>query len=219
MTYYWHIDEILSSGDTVPGPLWTFSTLVSGPPAQVSNPYPAVDADYQISTVPLKWQANTLEVDTFHVYFGGVDNLDLISSQTTTGYFLSGLIRDTVYYWRVDAQNKFGTTEGSLWYFNYRIETNINSNSIDNNAVQIYPNPAKGEVTVSLNITENEKVVISVYDPLGRKLYMNDLGVHYAENLTHKIDLNAIKVIGNKGLYLIQVTLSDKSRTCPFIIQ
>ncbi len=219
--YYWHIDEILSSGDTVRGPLWTFSTLVSGPPAQVSDPYPAVDEDYQISTVPLQWQANTLEVDTFHVYFGGVDNLDLISSQKTTGYFLSGLIRDTVYYWRVDAQNEFGTTEGPLWYFNYRIEdaTNINSNFIDNNALRIYPNPAEDEVTVSLKTNENEKVVISVYDSLGRRIYQKDLGILCNENINHTIDLNDIRANGNKCLYLIQVDLGAKSETYPFIIQ
>lgn len=217
--YYWRIDEILGSGDTIQGPLWTFSTLVSGPPTQVSNPYPAIDEDYQVSIVPLDWDANILEVDTFHVYFGSAENLDLISSQKTIGYYLSGLIRDTVYYWRVDAQNEFGTTEGPLWYFKYRMVNAINSSSIDNNSLMIYPNPATDEVSVYLKINENERVVISMYNSIGRKVYRNDLGVIFEEYLNYTIDLNDIKQKGHTGLYLIQVESDTKSGTYPFIIQ
>ncbi len=221
MKYYWRIDEILPSGDTIQGSVWTFYTQVSAAPQQVSDPYPPVNADFKINTVHLQWNANALEVDTFYVYFGSEDSLDLIARQNNADLYLFDLISDSVYFWRVDAKNEFGITEGPLWYFNYRIKevNTLESYFQDNQALKIYPNPARDAITVTLKTFENEPVVISMYDMYGRRIYQKDLGICYAENVHHIINLDNLSTNGQKGLFLLQVDLGEESGTYPFTIQ
>lgn len=219
--YYWRIDEILPSGDTIKGALWNFYTKISAPPMQVSDPSPPVNDDYNLGSVPLQWKANALEVDSFFIYLGSEDELDLISIQKGTYLRVYNLIEDSVYYWRVDAKNDFGITEGPLWHFNYKISTVSipESDLIKEHTLRIYPNPASDVVTISMNTLENKKVAIRLYDVNGRKVYQEDLGLLSTAAFIHKIDLKTIGPNANTNLYFVEVAMDEKTATFPLLIQ
>jgi hypothetical protein len=219
--YFWRVDEIRATGDTIQGSVWAFYTKVSSAPAQVSDPYPPVDDDFKLNTVHLQWKANALEVDTFYVYFGSEDSLDLIAKQKNADLYLFDLTGDSIYYWRVDAKNKFGITEGPLWYFNYRIRevSGLDSKFMDGNSLHIYPNPARSAITISLLAAENEALIVSLYDVYGHKIFVKNFGIQHAGESNHTIALDAIGTDAGNGYYFLQIDLGKKSGTFPLIIQ
>jgi len=60
--------------------------------------------------------------ETYDLYFG-TDPENLIKIVSDTDYLavsmpkINTLDYDIIYYWRVDATNDWGTTEGDVWYF------------------------------------------------------------------------------------------------------
>jgi hypothetical protein len=77
----------------------------------------------------------------------------------------------------------------------------------------IYPNPNKGEFTVSLNSSSSDKVTIIVYDIRGRKIY--DTKFENSSNFNQSINLNSVQ----SGIYLVKVSNGDKQATKKIIVQ
>ena len=219
--YYWRIDEIDEEGDTIPGRLWTFSTRVSGLAAPATDPYPPVGDDFRIYTVHLQWQANMLEVDTFLVYFGSADDLDLIARQKNADLYLFDLISDTVYYWRVDIKNAYGITEGPLWYFNYRKSTvsSFEGSPQEYDTFKVYPNPASSEITIDLQSGENKKISIAFYNGLGQRVYKKVLEQQAERDNTYRIVFgNSTGIPVTSGFYWLHIDNGSRTLTYPLVV-
>jgi len=122
--FYWRIDAVNDAGTTT-GDVWTFDAR----PAKVTNPGPA-DVASDIKLYPeYSWDASTVAT-SYDLYVGigelmGAVAID-VPGITDTSYdsavvdFQNGYVwgYNSVYYWRVDAVNDFGTTEGDVWTFN-----------------------------------------------------------------------------------------------------
>ena len=117
-TYYWKIDEV-DGDDVVEGKIWQFHTQVNNLPPKAGQPYPAdqeIDVDAPVER--LLWEGDSIQTDLYHTYWGThMDSLNLISSYSVEGYYLPPLVIGETYYWRVDAENHIGTTQGDLWQF------------------------------------------------------------------------------------------------------
>jgi hypothetical protein len=89
------------------------------PPEKPTTPDPADDATDISVTADLSWEDGG-GADTYDVYFGtDPEALDLVSEgQAGTSYDPPGsLDAETEYFWRIDAVNAYGTTEGDVWSF------------------------------------------------------------------------------------------------------
>ena len=116
-TYYWRIDE--ANGVTVcKGYVWSFTT-VFGPPSKASNPSPPNGVNDVGIYADLSWMAGA-DTTSHDVYFGTdstPDETEFKGNQTATTFDPGIMDCNTVYYWRIDEKNAYGTTTGVVWSF------------------------------------------------------------------------------------------------------
>ncbi|MCK4678754.1 MAG: T9SS type A sorting domain-containing protein [Bacteroidales bacterium] len=85
----------------------------------------------------------------------------------------------------------------------------IEANSTINEIVQIFPNPFIGNGQIVLDIPETKKVVINIFNSLGKLIYTNNLGIVSAGE--HAIPLHQDHL--SAGLNFIQVRIGNKTMT------
>jgi hypothetical protein len=119
--FYWQIvawDEHGASNDSL---IWSFTTIDNSPPYEPSNPEPwdgetNVDVNHN-----LYWTGGDPDGDsvTYDVYFGTSTPPPLEASGITLEYYDPGTMDwDTLYYWRIIAEDEHGsTTTGPIWSF------------------------------------------------------------------------------------------------------
>ena len=118
--YYWRIDSRNAAGITR-GPVWSFTTAGerSRPPLAPTNPDPADGASGVSVDADLSWSSGG-RTTTYDVYLGtdATPDRDEHQAEVGTTMFDPGtLAPGTQYFWRVDAINAVGTTEGAVWSF------------------------------------------------------------------------------------------------------
>ena len=106
---------------------------------------------------------------------------------------------------------RFSITKDSMSQGNKRFElTTIapeNFATTNNLKVDLYPNPANDNLTISFNNDVKNKTNITVFDMAGVNVYNNDLGI--VKNGTVAISLNNFAA----GIYLFEITSGDKKIT------
>ena len=121
--YYFRVYALGENGmRSVESP--ALQTMTSEPfyPNQTTPVAPADGAAEKVLDVVLKWKNDTQEYFgtlTYNVYLGtSADNLEEIASDLTDTSLRPGeLEANTTYFWRVDAVNNTGVTEGDVWSF------------------------------------------------------------------------------------------------------
>jgi len=117
-TYYWRIEEVndLHTGGPWNGEVWSFSV----PIATASYPNPADGAEFIYPNVTLSWIAG-LGAQSHTIYIGSsfddVNNAAGGDPQEDTSYTPAPLVKETVYYWRVDEYDGNTTHKGDIWAF------------------------------------------------------------------------------------------------------
>jgi len=143
-TYYWRVDEVNADGTVTKGRVWRFATEREPAPVAAMNPSPIDGATDQSILVDLSWE-NGGGATSYDVYFGtdpnGLEHRGVVAETT---YDLNTLIRNTSYYWRIDARNTGGATRGEVWYFRTEPEP------VPMAAVN--PSPTDGASELSLNV-------------------------------------------------------------------
>gem|GEM_PF-2122524 len=156
--YYWKIVAKDSRGGSTTGPVWQFKTELppNNPPVAPSNPSPASNLiSLQPTTVSLSWSCSDPDGDalTYDVYFGTNSSPTTIVSanQTAKNFLPAGLTTNTIYYWKIVANDSKGaTTTGPVWNFKTELPPNNPPVSPSN------PSPASNlttlqPITVSLS--------------------------------------------------------------------
>jgi len=119
--YYWRVNASNDEETSVWSKVWYFTTKVQGnqpplPPQLISPPNGAVDLDTSLTLV---WKESE-EATHYGVQVSLDSNFNNFRYEeiTATLFDLNGLLRDTVYYWRANASNDFGTSDWSeIWHF------------------------------------------------------------------------------------------------------
>lgn len=135
-TYTWRVDIIVDDTGNVPtwyrvtGDTWSFTTITEpGPPEQPITPTPTDTQSGFTYDDELAWVDGGLggnsEADTYDVYVGNAGGLTSVSlAQEANSYSLTdedkALFYDAICYWRIDASNALGDTEGNVWTFDAR---------------------------------------------------------------------------------------------------
>lgn len=89
------------------------------PPAQVGNPSPGNGSNSVSVNVIPSW-GTASGASEYGVYFGtssSLDSGDFKGYMTGTSYDPGTLNNGTTYYWRIDAKNTHGETQGTVWSF------------------------------------------------------------------------------------------------------
>ncbi len=68
--------------------------------------------------------------------------------------------------------------------------------------LSVYPNPSSGAATVQLSLDAPQRVRLSVYDVLGRRVFSDDLGARTAGAMQHRLDTARLPA----GVYLVRLT-------------
>ncbi|WP_186755980.1 LamG-like jellyroll fold domain-containing protein [Echinicola salinicaeni] len=94
------------------------TTPIPTAPSEASLLYPDDGFSFADTTfLDLSW-AGSENTDFYLLYIGNdPEDLQLTDSLTTSEYQLTDLMSSHTYYWKVDAGNELGVTEGSVWSF------------------------------------------------------------------------------------------------------
>ena len=118
--YYWRVDSRNAAGLTR-GPVWSFTTAGDRDqrPLPPVDPHPNNGARDVGLDANLRWTSGGFTT-SYDVYFGTDSTPDSGEFQTPRGrtsFDPGPLSSGTEYFWRVDAKNATGTTEGPVWSF------------------------------------------------------------------------------------------------------
>jgi hypothetical protein len=83
---------------------------------QASNPDPPDGATEVSRTADLSWTPSSSAMSR-DVYFGTATPPPFIGNQTATTFDPGKMDYETIYFWRIDEINKWGTTTGDIWHF------------------------------------------------------------------------------------------------------
>ena len=87
------------------------------PPSKATTPTPA-DAATGVDVNDALFWAAVVDANNYNVYFGTSSPGSLIGNQEPNTYDPAGAMdANTLYYWRIDPNNEYGTTTGDVWSF------------------------------------------------------------------------------------------------------
>jgi hypothetical protein len=127
--------------------------------------------------------------------------------------FNIGLNQPTTLKWSVVANNNyFGRLAKTPWTITItKVAKNSSVSELNyNNKMNVYPNPASNNITVSMDRTVANISDINIFDITG-KLMMNVSGVNASEK---NIELSNL----NKGIYIVNVVLSNGAKASSRLI-
>lgn len=157
--------------------------------------------------VTLTWDAPSTTPDKYIVYQDGAVVDDNV---TTTTYTIGGLA-DGVYTFGVsaiidDCPSAIITVEHEV-----KIEDAINE--LEEN-IQIYPNPATSDLTISLSITGRENLTVELYNVVGQRVYQRIVNGVTGE-FSDVINLRDLA----KGAYILHIGSSQGTATRKVVVQ
>lgn len=208
--YFWRVRAVSPEGVGEWSEVWTFSTgsnipVLLAPLNEKADVVIPVKFEWVSVAGDVKYELQVSELTTFTNYAYKKD--DLTESQVT----ISSLEFPKVYYWRVRALSKDGTSPWSqVWRFGTVDPASV-SEIINLNPANLYPNPATDMLNVILGELESQDIKVSISDINGNELlnYNTFLNGHLL-----KVDCSKL----NSGIYHINIISSKKIYICEFII-
>lgn len=95
----------------------------------------------------------------------------------------------------------------------FTITNSLSSNSFDFDNFSLFPNPNKGNFSLSFTSDNSSDIVIDIHDISGRKVYNNK----FSNTGTFNQNINLNKV--QSGIYLVSITNGDKKSIKRIIVQ
>ncbi len=156
-----------------------------------------VTAQYSINsyTVTYNLDGGTNDVSNPDTYTVESDAITL-NAPTKSGYNFAGWYSDENFTTQVTGINQRSTGNIELWA-QWEVATSVSA--ITSNAINIYPNPTQGIVTINTGSADTQKV--SVFDITGKKIYTK---TNLLQNAT--IDLSNL----NNGMYILRIEIADQ---------
>ncbi|MFB6306465.1 MAG: T9SS type A sorting domain-containing protein, partial [Flavobacteriales bacterium] len=85
------------------------------------------------------------------------------------------------------------------------IEKDEEKTTKEKNNLKVYPNPTKGYFNIQLNSETAQKMMLSLYNNMGKKVY--DKEIHEAKNINRKVDLRSLA----KGIYFLKIKTENNT--------
>ncbi|MFP4470578.1 MAG: T9SS type A sorting domain-containing protein [Bacteroidales bacterium] len=144
---------------------------------------------------------------------GTVDYIEAADTIVPLYNVLEILESGTMYYWRIKAISEVDTSDFS----EVRSFTTIGAEGIGEYfgqaKVSLFPNPAKDEISIELNTSENAAVEFSLIDLTGQTILNRNLNFSAGQN-KHRIRLNNL----SNGIYMVKLAKGNDVYTNKLII-
>ncbi|ALJ05363.1 hypothetical protein APS56_09600 [Pseudalgibacter alginicilyticus] len=177
------------------------------------------------STNVIIWNKNCFDRNghsNFDITFEDNSNTIVCSSPTTGNYIpenplnvFNGL--ETAGDWKLTLLDTETGDPGILndWYIEFCTATITlnNPESLEFTDLKIFPNPNKGEFTVSLNNTINTKISMELFDISGRNIFKKEY--NNTGNFNEKVTLNHVQ----SGIYILNISDGEKKSTQKIIVE
>jgi hypothetical protein len=97
------------------------------------------------------------------------------------------------------------------------INLGVNNAYVNNlfNVSSVYPNPAKDQLSIELNLRDNSPVAVKVYNMLGQEIVSRNYGMTPTGNNILQLDMNSVP----PGMYLCNITAGAYTLTKNIVIQ
>jgi len=111
-------------------------------------------------------------------------------------------------------------TSNIHWYISAKLDVpeavGIKENNNQNSAINsvVYPNPTNGNAVVSVNLKDNEKLSVTVYNTIGQIVKSINAEGHIGEN---NVELNLNNL--TSGIYLVNIKAGNATGTKKLIIE
>jgi hypothetical protein len=216
VTYYWRVRARHDYDTTLWTAIWNFTTADT---VKLSSPENGVDS---VSIKPkLTWSKikGTLNYEVQYdrnMDFADPETYFQLANDKETPYFniLYNLSSGQVYYWRVRACSAIDTSAYSeVWSFTTLPAVGINDDYFGNVEVSLFPNPAKSDLRVQLNLTEPATIEFSIMDLVGQTLIIENLNTSAGLN-NFKINLSNLA----NGIYMVKMKNDNSTYTKKLII-
>lgn len=211
--YYWRVRGVHDfdvSGWSAP---WDFTTINQIPLYQPAN------SSFTSSPIPTFVWKNVTGITKYELQLDVNSNFTnpttyiVNQNGSDSAYTLqNALVMNQVYYWRVRAMHSNDTSSWSA-PFSFTASNTSVAETVSKVSINVFPNPAKEVVTVSLSNVSSSSVSVTLIDMLGKTVFESVYSVNTsAQNLG--IDLNKI----NPGVYFIHVIAGNEKLTKRIVV-
>ena len=133
----------------------------------------------------------------------------------TNDLYLQDLDYNTTYFWRIKAYNEAGeTTWSPVYSFTTEDETSVADYQEFGGDVNVYPNPAQTETSISLELSTLTNVTVDIFDASGSKVIA--LPMQQLAAGTQTIRLNVSDLVA--GVYTYTIVANDKFINGRFVV-
>ena len=212
-TYYWRVKALHTTDTSDWSPTWSFeaiNTVIQVSPA---------NASYVDDIFPtLEWQP-IAGVSGFQILFDesesfNMDPMEFSTEGTESSYdILTALTYDKTYFWKLRAFENGDTTEWSATW-SFTVGVNGVGEIIDQNDLQIYPNPAQDVIFIKALTSEVGNAELTISNLLGQTVISQPLKLDHP-NAKEIIMVNGLE----NGLYILQVKAGAASYSKKIIIE
>jgi hypothetical protein len=203
-SYYYYAVVTQADGDKIfTAPIWVNKVSVL-PMKLISFTSSKQDGNIELHwQTASEWNADYFSIERSNdaVLFESIGKVQATNSNTLTSYYFvdKQLFVGTVYY-RLKQVDMDGTPHYStiIWVHD--------SKNLDAVSVSFSPNPFDDNLTLSIENSSNEEVVVNGFNTLGQKVFSQKMDYGSGQELT-------IELPGElpQGMYTFQVTVAGKS--------
>jgi hypothetical protein len=181
--YYWQVTAVNAAGSSNPSSILEFTTIVAIP----EQPMLIVPVD-QASEIPLetdlRWNSSE-DADSYTLQLSTASDFSTFvihqADLKDTVYTVSALAFDNTYYWHVRASNLAGDGLFSkIWSFSTTSAESVGKKAntgMNGLSMNVYPDPLNSTVRIDYQIPEETKVLITVYNSMGKAVQLLDEGL------------------------------------------
>jgi hypothetical protein len=216
--YYWRVRALNDSGYSQWSEPWKFRTIMKAPEGDVVLVFPADNATEMLTDITLEWAVvpNALY---YHVQVAKDNQFGNMvyekENYWTNDLYLQDLDYNTTYFWRIKAYNEAGeTTWSPVYSFTTEDETSVADYQEFGGDVNVYPNPAQTETSISLELSTLTNVTVDIFDASGSKVIA--LPMQQLAAGTQTIRLNVSDLVA--GVYTYTIVANDKFINGRFVV-
>ena len=216
VTYYWRSRARHDNDTTLWTATWNYTTAASVALALPENNADSVSIKPQLTWSQIKGSTSYQVQYDVTMDFIEPENYFQTASDDESPLFnvLYKLDANQVYYWRVRACSPIDSSAYSeVWSFTTLPAVGINDELFGSAEVSLFPNPAKTDLRIQLNLTQPSVIEFSIMDLVGQTLIRENLNTSAGLN-NFKINLTNLA----NGIYMVKMKNDNSTYTKKLII-
>lgn len=209
--YYWRVKAVNAAGESNWSINFNFRTINIVPTEKASILLPDNNSDEQELTLKFDW-TNIEHAIYYWLQIATQDNFSQLEFEykqiPESQKIIYGLDYGTNYFWRVKGWNEEGEGPWSeVFSFRTKVDLSVNEEFTKSIGLNLYPNPANDNATISFNAINAGTAEIRLYDALGQELSMIFSG--YINQGHFEVSLNTDNL--SSGVYYYTINLNGNT--------